>query len=170
MTAIHKNQGQFHALFSIGDSFINLLCFLSFCPITWNWPCLTTRRFSYQRTISASSSPAKSEEQAFVVTSQPGAESNAQVKTKWVASSTLQRRWASERIRNRKTSLSEPTDQDDPCTRFDQMTDSLMEIDRSTCKAHADYKKSFISMSILKVILVSKQEKVVTHKMKWALH
>ena len=68
----------------------------------------------------------------------------------------MQRRWASEKIRNGNNRFKAEKDFDfeqdfDPCTRFHRATDSLMEIDRSTCKVHADYKKSFISTNILKV-------------------
>ena len=72
--------------------------------------------------------------------------------TKWVASSTLQRRWASERIRNRQKSFNRTeNDYSNQFTRFDEKTDSLLDINRSRCSDHADFKKSFMSTSILKV-------------------
>lgn len=88
--------------------------------------------------------------------------------TKWVASTTLQRRWASERVRNRRlrnssadhalggsgegldSSLDE--NESDKCTRFDYRTDSLLDINRAGCSAHAEYKKSFMSINVLKVM------------------
>ena len=71
--------------------------------------------------------------------------------TKWVASSTLQRRWASERIRNRRKSFNKT--ENDRFTRFDEKTDSLLDINRSNCRDHADFKKSFMSTNVLKVNL-----------------
>ena len=87
--------------------------------------------------ISASSSPAKSE-----------------TVTKWVASTTLQRRWASEKIRKKSRdldfSLSETEDLE-PVTRFDHATESLLSVDRSACKCHAEYKRDFMCSHVLKV-------------------
>ena len=51
------------------------------------------------------------------------------------------------------TAASTDTDSDleDGPTRFDRATDSLLDINRASCKIHADFKRSFISNSILKV-------------------
>ena len=88
--------------------------------------------------ISASSSPAKSE-----------------TVTKWVASTTLQRRWASEKIRKKSRdldfSVSESSEDLEPVTRFDHATESLLSVDRSACKCHAEYKRDFMCSHVLKV-------------------
>ena len=74
--------------------------------------------------------------------------------TKWVASTTLQRRWASEKIRKKSRdldfSLSETEDLE-PVTRFDHATESLLSVDRSACKCHAEYKRDFMCSHVLKV-------------------
>ena len=87
--------------------------------------------------ISASSSPAKSE-----------------TVTKWVASTTLQRRWASEKIRKKSRDLDfsvSETEDLEPVTRFDHATESLLSVDRSACKCHAEYKRDFMCSHVLKV-------------------
>ena len=70
---------------------------------------------------------------------------------KWTPSNTLQRRWASERIRNRRSLSSDPPEAKTEFTRFDLDTESLLHLDRSECKRHANFKKTFMSTNILKV-------------------
>ena len=70
---------------------------------------------------------------------------------KWTPSNTLQRRWASERIRNRRSLSSDPPEAKTEFTRFDLDTESLLHLDRSECKKHANFKKTFMSTNILKV-------------------
>ena len=74
--------------------------------------------------------------------------------TKWVASTTLQRRWASEKIRKKSRDLDSEfanSEKVEPVTRFDHATESLLSVDRSACKCHAEYKKDFMCSHVLKV-------------------
>mgnify|MGYP001194155763 CR=1 FL=1 len=70
----------------------------------------------------------------------------------------------SERIRNRRKSSLNKTE-NDRFTRFDEKTDSLLDINRSNCRDHADFKKSFMSTNVLKVSLELYKHAFIKHSL-----